>query len=91
MLACSRSSCVFGLDEAEFDTFKGIPEAEIHPTEYVDTAHRYVVKLNPWLVMRILGEHHGHILPQQPLIAQSKVADSKILLVFTVAKKQLTE
>ena len=51
-----RACCVFGIDEDEYATLKAIPESEIAPSRYIDTAHRYCVKLNPWLVMRILGE-----------------------------------
>ena len=86
-LTC-KSCCVFGIDEEEFNTLKAIPESMIAPSTFDESAARFVVKLNPWLVMRVLGEQHGHILPQQPLIAQSKMAESKMVLVFTIAKEQ---
>ena len=83
----SKTCCVFGLTEQEWLSIKNMKDDAIKPSTFYETAPRFKVNMNPFLTMRILGEKHGFMLPAQPLIAQAQCSDSKVVVVWTLAKK----
>lgn len=62
--ACDRT-CIFGLNEEEFDVLSKL--VRINPRAYNLEAERYVVRCNPWSLMRILGETFGYHYEVTPL------------------------
>lgn len=82
----AKTTFVFGLTEDEYNSVKRLDGA-IKPAAFMETAPRFKVHLNPFLTMRILGERHGYSLPAQPLIAQAKCSDSKVVVIWTLTKQ----
>ena len=50
-------------------------------------SNRFVVKLNPWTVMRTLGEQFGYSLWFGPTMSMVKIVEGRVLCIWNMERR----